>query len=137
MDARRETELKKRLPFGLDPQVTVADHLPIELERLIGATILVASYYLLFMWLFLLCAVVIAMSPASPDILRVVAWIIAKSIGIGYLICLGWNLLWFLVYVIFDLKDRSTLARIPGAPGDLEDMSEETPKPKRAPTSVR
>ncbi|HYE77404.1 MAG TPA: hypothetical protein VEI97_05415 [bacterium] len=130
MDPRKQQELRKRLPFPLDPQVTVADHLPLGAERLIGGTILVASYYLLFMWLFWLSASVLAWSLGPNSMAGLVSGIIARSIGIGYLICLGWNLLWFLVYVVFDMKDRRTLARIPGAPADLEDLAEEAPAPR-------
>lgn len=119
MDPRREQELLKHLPFALEPSVTLADALPIRLERGIGFTLLIAIYILLTLLPFVLLfwALWQAGDPAWAGVwgilARTCAWV---WLGAGI-----WLGLWFLIYVPLDFKPASTAAPIPGMVEEKDD----------------
>ena len=130
LDARRRAELPKQLPFSLDPPVSLADRIPIDTERLLGFSLVIAVYVLLTFWVFIIPFVVLA---KTDDKLRMILWVVlAKTFAIIYLGAVIWFILCFILY--FDFKDPSTLTRIPGAPADLEDLEREEKVPAKSTT---
>jgi|GEM_PF-4585316 len=128
MDPRREQELLKQLPFGLDRSVSLADGLPIRFERVIGFTLLIAIYVLLTCLPFAL--VFLALAGAGSASQAALWMILGKSFGFLWLGSAVWMALWFVVYVAMDIKHPSTLGRIPGMGlADDEEDDETVEKP--------
>lgn len=132
MDPRREQELLKQLPFGLDRSVSLADGLPIRFERIIGFTLLIAIYVLLTCLPFAVVFLVLASAGSQS---QAAVWLIlGKSFAALWFGSAGWMALWFVVYVALDLKHPSTLGRIPGlGVEDEDDEDDAAPAKQTAP----
>lgn len=130
MDPRREADLLRQLPFGMDRPVSLADGLPIRVERIVGFTLLIAVYVLLTCLPF--AVVFLVLSQADPRLETLWA-ILGKSFAALWFGSAIWLVLWFIVYVVLDIKHPSTLGRVPGldVPGENAD-EEETPTARPA-----